>query len=258
MKLCKCGCNISLRKDNKTGFQKGHGPINNCPSCGDLFIGSSECCSKSCSAKLHWKKNPEMKENRIWNKTRYETREKNRDQWIKNLSKARQGKDPWNKGLSGKQIPWNKDLPREQQPYYGKKHNKEYFEKRDRTVFEKYGIKYTTELAKISSRSKIEKQFGKNLTGYSENSKVGKYKPDYINEETKHIIEIYGDYWHCNPKMFDPNFYHSQLKMTAKEKWKKDNERISELEKLGYTVTIIWESEIKRNNDHKKKHKEPL
>ena len=77
MKLCKCGCKKTLRKDNKTGYQKGHKP---CPVCGTLVTGSSiECCSKSCSAQLHWKRNPEMKEARSFNPTRFASREKNRE-----------------------------------------------------------------------------------------------------------------------------------------------------------------------------------
>lgn len=245
MKRCNCGCNSSLRKDNKTGFYKGHGPSKICPTCNITFIGSTECCSKSCSAKLHWKRNPEMKVDRVWNADRFKTREKNKKQWVKNLSLARKGREPWNKGVKGQQVAWNKGLPSEQQPFYNKKHNNDFYLKRDDTVFKKYGVKYATELAKSSPHSKIEKLFGQTLQGYTQKNKIGRYYPDYVNKDTKHIIEIYGDYWHCNPNLFSSDYYHSQLKMTAKEKWIKDAERIAELEKFGYTVTIIWESEIK-------------
>jgi G:T-mismatch repair DNA endonuclease (very short patch repair protein) len=240
--LCKCGCGIFLRKDNRTGYQKGHKP---CPVCGSLVKGSGlECCSKSCSAKLHWQRNPEMKESRIWNSERYATREKNRDQWINNLSAACKGRTPWNKGTKGLQEPWNKFLPAEQQPFYGKKHNKEYYDKRDKTVFERYGVKFATELAKSSPRSKKEKRLENLLKGYYTNKRVGPYKPDYLNEETKHIIEVYGDYWHCNPKLFKEDFYHSQLKQTAAEKWMADDQRKTYLESLGYIVTVVWESDL--------------
>lgn len=252
MNICKCGCGTTLRKDNRTGYQKGHKP---CPICGTLVKGSGiECCSKSCSAQLHWKRNPEMKESRIWNAERRQTRELHREAWVKNLSDSRKGRAPWNKGSKGVQIPWNKNLPSEQQPYYGKKHTDEYFLKRDSTVFEKYGVRYATELAKNSPRSKKEKLLEPLLPQYKVNSRIGRYKPDYLNEDTKHIIEVYGDYWHCNPSQFDEGFYHSQLKMTAKEKWEVDNKRISALINLGYTITIVWESDlhefIRRINDH--------
>lgn len=243
MNKCKCGCGTSLRKDNKTGYQKGHKP---CPVCGTLVKGSGiECCSKSCSAKLHWQRNPEMKESRIWNDERYATREKNRDAWVKNLSEACKGRTPWNKNTSGLQVAWNKDLPAEQQPYYGKTHNAEYYIKRDKTVFDRYGVKYATDLAKNSPRSRKEKLLEPLLPDYKINVKIGRYKPDYINETTKHIIEVYGDYWHCNPTMFEAEFYHPHLKITALEKWRIDKERVDYLTSLGYTVTIVWEDNLK-------------
>lgn len=241
--LCKCGCGTPLRKDNKNGYQKGHKP---CPVCGTLVKGSGiECCSKSCSAQLHWQRNPEMKESRVWNAKRYETREKNRDTWVKNLSDACKGRTPWNKNTQGLQVAWNRDLPAEQQPYYGKTHSPEYYTKRDKTVFERYGVKCAFELAKTSPRSKKEKTLEPLLTEYKSNIKIGKYKPDYVNETTKHIIEVYGDYWHCNPRLFAEDFYHPQLKKTAKEKWRLDSKRQEYLESLGYNITIVWESELR-------------
>ena len=240
--LCKCGCGSSLRKDNKTGYQKGHKP---CPVCGMPVKGSSiECCSKSCSAKLHWQRNPGMKESRMRNLARSATREKNRDKWINNLSEACKGRIPWNKGAKGLQIPWNKNLPSEQQPMFGKKKPKHWIDKYKKTNLERYGVENSGVLAKTSPRSKKEKLLEEILKGYSTNKRIGRYKPDYLNEKTKHIIEVYGDYWHCNPKNFSPDFYHSQLKSTAKEKWHKDEQRKQYLESLGYSVTVVWESDI--------------
>jgi G:T-mismatch repair DNA endonuclease (very short patch repair protein) len=242
IKNCQCGCGAKLRKDNKTGYQKGHKP---CPICGTLVKGSGlECCSKSCSAKLHWQRHPEMKETRSWNAERNAVRGLNREQWIKNLSDACIGRSPWNKGTKGMQVPWNKNLPAEQQPFFGKKHNNEYYEKRDKTVFDRYGVKYATELAKSSPRSKKEKLLEEYLPDYKINQRIVKHKPDYVNEDKKHIVEVYGDYWHCNPELFEADFYHPQLKMTAGDKWKKDANRKTELEKLGYTVTVVWECEL--------------
>jgi G:T-mismatch repair DNA endonuclease (very short patch repair protein) len=242
MKYCLCGCESLLRKDNKTGYQKHH---RSCAMCGNPTKGQNECCSKSCSAELHWKRNPEMKEARAFNAERFATREKNKDKWVANLSASCKGRTPWNKGKAGVQSAWNKDLPAEHQPFYGKKNSKDYLIKRDRTVFQKYGIANCFELAKTSPRSKKEKLLEPLLLGYKINSRVGRYKPDYLNEETKHIIEVYGDYWHCNPTLMDDNTYHPQLKMTAKEKRELDKNRISYLNSQGYEVTVVWESDLK-------------
>jgi len=241
--LCLCGCGVKLRKDNRTGYQKGHKP---CPICGTLVKGSGlECCSKACSAKLHWQRHPEMKETRSWNAARNAVRELHRDSWLKNLSNACIGRSPWNKGTKSMQVPWNKDLPAAQQPRFNVKSPDGWYEKYKKTNLKKYGVENPGILAKSSPRSKKEKLLEQYLIDYKINQRIGNNKPDYVNEDTKHIIEVYGDYWHCNPTTFTADFYHSQLKMTAKEKWQKDLVRKTELESLGYTVTIVWEGELK-------------
>lgn len=242
-KLCQCGCGVKLRKDNRTGYQKGH---NSCPICGTLVKGSGlECCSKACSAKLHWQRHPEMKETRSWNTARNAVRELNRESWLKNLSDACIGRSPWNKGKNGVQVAWNKELPAEQQPMFGKTLSEAAKKKYRNTCMERYGVVNGGIFAKSSPRSKKEKLLEQYLIDYKINQRIGNHKPDYINDDKKHIIEVYGDYWHCNPETFTADFYHPQLKMTAKEKWQKDLIRKTELETLGYEVTVVWESKLK-------------
>ena len=185
-----------------------------------------------------------MKDNRAFNRSRFETREKNKKEWIKNLSLARRGIKPWNKGKVGLQTAWNKNLPKEQQPFYGKTHKKEYYLKCEKTILEKYGMSNTWSLAKTSPRSNLEKRLEPLLENYEHNVKLGNYKPDYINYSTGHIIEVFGDYWHCNPKKYDKNYYHSKLNMLAENIWLKDKLRIEYFESLGYTVTVVWESDM--------------
>jgi G:T-mismatch repair DNA endonuclease (very short patch repair protein) len=66
----------------------------------------------------------------------------------------------------------------------------------------------------------------------------------FVDKTTKHIIEVYGDYWHCNPKVYDDNYIHPYYKMTAQQKRKLDEERKQYLESLGYYVTVVWESDM--------------
>jgi len=189
-----------------------------------------------------------MADSRIWNANRYATREQNREIWVKNLSESCKGRTPWNKNTQGLQTAWNKGLPGN---FKGKKHTSEYFEKVKKTNLERYGTENVGHLAKTSPRSKKEKLLESILIDYKINTRIGRYKPDYVNESTKHIIEVYGDYWHCNPKFFEEDFYHPQLKKTAKEKWQLDLVRQQYFESLGYTVEIIWEDEL---NDYRKRH----
>lgn len=69
------------------------------------------------------------------------------------------------------------------------------------------------------------------------------FTTDIYNPETKEIIECYGDYWHCNPKKYSKDFYHKRAHKSAKDIWKKDKMREKELQKLGYKMKIIWESD---------------
>lgn len=253
-KICKCGCATKLRKDNSSGFKKGHKP---CVQCGALMKSNNiECCSKSCSAKLHWQRNPDMKENRIWNEIRRKSRDKNPN-WRPNISKGRKeflenGGVVWNKGKKGLQVAWNKGRS---SGFAGKKHKADYLAKRTATNLERYGIENTNCFTKQNRISKIEKEYGEMfLPNYKSNERIGKYKVDFVDNNTNHIVEIYGDYWHCNPTLFEEDYYHSQLKKTAKEKWEFDNKRKIYLEHLGYTVDTIWGTDAKASiDDYRKK-----
>jgi G:T-mismatch repair DNA endonuclease (very short patch repair protein) len=61
------------------------------------------------------------------------------------------------------------------------------------------------------------------------------------------IIECYGDYWHCNPLIYNSEYFNKGLKMTSKVKWEKDNKRVNFLKNKGFDILILWESEIKNN-----------
>jgi G:T-mismatch repair DNA endonuclease (very short patch repair protein) len=64
------------------------------------------------------------------------------------------------------------------------------------------------------------------------------------------IIEVYGDYWHGNPELYNKNDvinHNNEDCITVYDKWQKDKERITYLKQQGYQILIIWEKEIKEN-----------
>jgi G:T-mismatch repair DNA endonuclease (very short patch repair protein) len=73
------------------------------------------------------------------------------------------------------------------------------------------------------------------------------YIVDIFFHRNNAVIEYYGDYWHCNPKKYKPDYFHKQKKMYAMDMWKHDRLRKKELEDLGYKVFIVWESDFKNN-----------
>ena len=97
------------------------------------------------------------------------------------------------------------------------------------------------------SRTKIEAKVAQFLNDmgikYRQNESVGRFNVDFLIGE-KYIIEAYGDYWHCNPQKYPPDYYNRGLKYEAHERWTKDQNRRRELEAMGYAFLILWESEI--------------
>lgn len=61
--------------------------------------------------------------------------------------------------------------------------------------------------------------------------------PDFINEDKKQIIEVYGCFWHCCKKCGHTN---------RDKRHQKDALRINKFKDLGYSVLIIWEHELKK------------
>ena len=59
------------------------------------------------------------------------------------------------------------------------------------------------------------------------------------------VIEFYGDFWHANPKKYNP---HDTIKYPGKDNikeaneiWDKDTRRINDIERGEYSILIIWE-----------------
>jgi len=74
--------------------------------------------------------------------------------------------------------------------------------------------------------------------------------PDCLCEETKTIIEFYGDYWHCNPKKYNGvDICKFNKSKNNQDIWDKDKTKYENLVKYGYNVLVIWEDEYHDNPD---------
>jgi len=60
------------------------------------------------------------------------------------------------------------------------------------------------------------------------------------------VIEYYGDYWHCNPNLYESNYFHKICKKFSYEIWEKDKNRINYIFQNEFknkvSILIIWES----------------
>jgi len=73
------------------------------------------------------------------------------------------------------------------------------------------------------------------------------FKYDLTFSKSRKIIEFNGDFWHCNPDLFQPDYYNKPKKMTAKQIWEYDLEKKKAAEENSYSVFYIWENEYRND-----------
>lgn len=81
------------------------------------------------------------------------------------------------------------------------------------------------------------------------------YLLDYYIEEIKTCIEFNGDYYHANPKKYNPDFefpeFSKDVTLKAKDLWEKDKIKKEHLKKSHRIKTIVvWESDYYKNKDN--------
>jgi hypothetical protein len=142
-----------------------------------------------------------------------------------------------------------------------KKYGSGYFNNMDKyvkTMLERHGIKYGVIKAHedfISKPHKIVLEYLKELRLVCETSyEVGKFYTDiFVNGK---IIEVYGDFWHANPLIYDAKdvVNYPNKPRIAENIWRIDEYRINYIKKFGYDVLVLWENDILKNFDKVKKN----
>lgn len=61
------------------------------------------------------------------------------------------------------------------------------------------------------------------------------------------MIEINGDYWHCNPLMYKEDYFNKSKRLYAKEIWEYDARKAECAKKHGYKLLVVWENEYNQN-----------
>lgn len=118
--------------------------------------------------------------------------------------------------------------------------------------------KYAGKISHINNNrykiNKIEQKVLDYISQYIPNIKYGvildKYQFDLGIKEKKILIEVHGDYWHGNPKLYNKNGTHGKraLNKIQLNKKKKDQEKLKFCQKHNIKLYIIWEHDIKNNN----------
>ena len=65
--------------------------------------------------------------------------------------------------------------------------------------------------------------------------------------EPNYVVEVFGDYWHFNPKKYDGESIQKvrRKEIRVKEVWNYDKYVIDGMKEQGYKVLVVWESELK-------------
>ena len=114
--------------------------------------------------------------------------------------------------------------------------------------------------------SKLEKNVGNVLlqndiafiSQYSvRRSKTRSYYFDYFIPALGLVIEVNGDYWHANPVKYKPDDTLCRpggSKIKASAVWENDSLKQKTLLAKGHTLLILWENDLKRNEQHIQKY----
>ncbi len=114
----------------------------------------------------------------------------------------------------------------------------------------KISEKFIDQLLKVISINESEIMCKKNEKFICDKETGFTYKYDFTVKTLKKIIEFNGDFWHCIPSKFKPDYYHKVKEMTAEEIWKFDEYKINLAKKHGYDVLIVWEHDwMKKPNE---------
>lgn len=72
---------------------------------------------------------------------------------------------------------------------------------------------------------------------------------DYYLTDYNICLEFFGDFWHCNPKIYDKDYYHKLKKKYAYEIWNDDTIRNNEIiNSTNGPLIILWEKNIPNGN----------
>lgn len=118
-------------------------------------------------------------------------------------------------------------------------------------IINRQNIKYGSVLEKEFT-TLLEQKMGP-LEHTSFNNPYGRWSNElnsYVIYDIKHgdcIVEFNGDYWHCNPKLYEST--DTVRGKTAQDIWNKDKIKIETALKVGLRVLVVWESEFKKDKN---------
>lgn len=129
-------------------------------------------------------------------------------------------------------------------------------EKMFNTKLKRYGNPYYTGINTGTIFSKFEKsvldfikeKFSNLIIEENNRTILNGKEIDLYFPEIQKGIEINGDYWHCNPLIYESTYINRKGK-TAEEIWKRDNEKYNLAKEQKIELLIIWEYDWMHNKN---------
>lgn len=90
----------------------------------------------------------------------------------------------------------------------------------------------------------INKILTKNNVPYQNEYRIGSYSVDIFLNQCSLVIEIMGDFWHCNPLVYKNIGYSVQMQNINRDRIR--SERIEQM--TGKCILFLWESDIMNNS----------
>lgn len=231
-----------------------------CPQCDkqfDVTKSRKKLCSRSCMYEWRKAQNWEIVEC-IGCNAEFSRRKKDRKQYCTNdcSRKSLQKREKLRKWGLSKENHWSspeaqaKGRATKKKRYGDANYNN--LQKNIQTCMDKYGKPYAILVSpKANGKriSKVQRFLYEQVKQQYPDAELEWWLRDaqksvdiFIPSRNK-VIEIYGTYWHCDPRKYDKDYFNKSVKMTAEEIWKRDDARTKYLEMLGYQVEIKWEND---------------
>lgn len=80
-----------------------------------------------------------------------------------------------------------------------------------------------------------------------------RYLVDGYNPNTNTVYEFLGDFWHGNPKIYNPSCINKIIKISFGLLFEKTQLKLKELTENGYNIVVIWENDFKEQIKKNKK-----
>jgi very-short-patch-repair endonuclease len=166
------------------------------------------------------------------------------------MSEARKGKPAWNKGQKTDKPSWmkGKKLSEVMTP----EKYKIFIEKNRKQILQRYAKGDFPKQTNTKPERQVKEELLKR--GYKEGINfihqykfMNKFMCDFCFPQQKLIIEVDGDFWHCNPKKYPTGsiLHPHQIKGIGRDKSK--SAYIMKVDNGAWTLFRFWESDIKKD-----------